>query len=78
MDHVTLATSKPTTCALLCFEPLELYAQRSGDGTYSWADGRTYTGEWERNTMHGPGLDVWQMIRVEVKGASPMATAART
>ena len=27
----------------------------SGQGTYTWADGRVYDGEWFENSMHGKG-----------------------
>ena len=27
-----------------------------GVGTYTWADGRTYTGDWSKGNMHGKGF----------------------
>ena len=31
-----------------------------GKGTYKWADGREYTGDWFMNKMHGSGVFKWQ------------------
>lgn len=30
-----------------------------GDGTYSWSDGRSFTGQWKLNKMHGRGVFTW-------------------
>ena len=30
-----------------------------GHGTYKWADGRQYTGDWQVNKMHGSGVFTW-------------------
>lgn len=30
-----------------------------GQGTYTWNDGRIFTGEWLNNNMHGFGLYKW-------------------
>ena len=30
-----------------------------GNGTYTYADGRTYTGQWQNNKIHGQGELNW-------------------
>ena len=37
---------------------------REGVGTYKWANGESYTGEWEDNYMHGEGTFTWPSGRV--------------
>ena len=36
---------------------MESYLQ--GRGTYEWADGRKYEGEWVKDEMHGSGVYTW-------------------
>jgi len=31
-----------------------------GQGTYKWADGRLFTGDWKQNKMHGFGKFTWE------------------
>ena len=31
----------------------------SGEGTYLWADGRQYIGEWKNGKMEGKGVQTW-------------------
>ena len=30
-----------------------------GEGTYTWPDGRIYTGHWENNMRNGEGMFIW-------------------
>jgi hypothetical protein len=32
----------------------------TGQGMYTWSDGRKYEGEWLNNNMHGNGKYTWQ------------------
>jgi len=31
-----------------------------GTGTYTYADGRKYVGDWSENKMHGKGVFSWE------------------
>ena len=41
-----------------------------GKGVYTWADGRSYEGDWEENNMHGKGLYAWDDGRSYDEGYS--------
>ena len=36
-----------------------LSGKRHGQGTYTWADGRVYVGEWKKDKRHGQGTYTW-------------------
>ena len=35
-----------------------------GKGTYKWADGKEYNGEWKNGNMHGIGIYKWADGRI--------------
>ncbi len=36
------------------------YGQRQGNGTITWNDGSSYSGDWYRDKMHGEGTYTWK------------------
>jgi hypothetical protein len=38
---------------------LKIINNSHGKGVYTWADGRTYKGEWKNNKMDGQGEFTW-------------------
>ena len=39
-----------------------------GNGTFIYADGKKYIGEWEQNQMHGEGTFYWPNGTAEFQG----------
>ena len=51
-----------------CLSQLEVLGNKSGSGTFSWADGSSYQGEFVANDIHGAGAPMLFLKPISVSG----------